>query len=107
MDPYHRPIDPRLRLRCNRVVNGESTRGGRRQPTFLSQVHDHRLGGAPDLSVFEDHEADIDVSLILFELKWGTVNSLVQQIGAHGGIDCCRQSRACQRTFGTAECGGR
>ena len=28
MDPYHRPIDPRLRLRCNRLVNGQSTRGG-------------------------------------------------------------------------------
>jgi hypothetical protein len=29
---------------------------------------------------------------ILFELrKWGTVNSLVQQIGAHGGMDRCRQ----------------
>jgi hypothetical protein len=29
---------------------------------------------------------------ILFELrKWGTVNSLVQQIDAHGGIDRCRQ----------------
>jgi hypothetical protein len=24
--------------------------------------------------------------LILFELKWGTVNSPVQQIGTHGGI---------------------
>jgi hypothetical protein len=35
------------------------------------------------------------------------MNNLVQQIGAHGGIDRCRQSRACQRTFGTAECGGR
>ena len=29
---------------------------------------------------------------ILFELrKWGTVNSLVQQIEAHGGLDRCRQ----------------
>ena len=31
---------------------------------------------------------DIDVSINLVELrKWGTVNSLVQQIDAHGGID--------------------
>ena len=29
---------------------------------------------------------------VLFELrKWGTVNRLVQQIAAYGGIDRCRQ----------------
>jgi hypothetical protein len=30
VNPYHRPIDPRLRFRCNRLVNGQSTRGGQR-----------------------------------------------------------------------------
>ena len=30
VDSYHRPIDPRRRLRCNRLVNGQSTRGGQR-----------------------------------------------------------------------------
>jgi hypothetical protein len=87
------------------MANPREADGANRRSSRKYTITD--CGGAPDLSVFEDHEADIDVSLILFELKWGTVNSLVQQIGAHGGIDCCRQSRACQRTFGTAECGGR
>ena len=37
---------------------------------------------------------------ILFELrKWGTVNSLVQQIDAHGGVDHWRQFESVSALF--------
>ena len=60
MDPYYRPIDPGLRFRCNRFVNGHP-REAAAQPTFLSRVLAHyHGGGATDLSIFEGHKGVLD-----------------------------------------------